>query len=72
MIKLALVFFLALVPAGPQGTLSIENQFVQAWNAWAPLREASVPGTVDARELKAWKQVREHWKTLERYMEHEH
>lgn len=46
------------------------NQFARAYNVWADLQRAPSRDVVSAREILAWKEVQERWKTLNRVVKY--
>lgn len=65
-----LLIFLSLTLTAEAPTLTApEHLFAETYNRWINLRAATelAPGTISAKELKAWQEVKASWKALAHY-----
>lgn len=49
-----------------------ENRFARQYAVWIRLREKTQPGTVNAGEMLAWRELKSRWRKLEKAVEQEY
>lgn len=58
-----------LLKATPKNGIAIANEFAAAYKEWGALYEKHIPGTYSIPEVRAWKQVKENYSTLRKYID---
>lgn len=69
--KISLITLLLFTP-NPLFAPPDPNHFASTYNAWVLLHSQVTPGTVDARDLKAWKAVKDAWPEFHRMIDAEY
>lgn len=69
MLRLVVLLIMLAVPSGSDTRLAA-NTFATAYNRWVATLQPASPHVVNAREILAWKEVKEQWKTLDRLVKY--
>ncbi len=62
MLLVRLILFLAFAVPPEPVTITAANAFAAHYNEWGNFRR--VPGTIDAKEIRAWRETQQAWNHL--------